>query len=592
MNNSKLTLTSKAIAAVTLAVTIGGAPLRAATPAAGNVVPGEQRRWTVAFRARLEQAGGARPVEIDLGGDWISTVSAARPDEYDVMLQLANAGVSGLGSVPASQSDTFRQRLERPFWATYRADGSLASVYFYKDTDPGDRNLLQMIAAECQFVSSAADRQSWTATERDGGGQYTSAYRRDGDIVTKRKLNYLNSTGALRVSIDQSELRFTVSRGGDIAAVDGSDRVRLEASFGNSGALTAVTEVHLSFLRKAQAPESIDSLARALPALVGSPVETHKQDPEAVRARLDRQLIDGRSTESLLNAALPETLKSGEDQAIGDRLAALFRQRVEAVAAAVEFVRRNGPIKKITDALGVAATPGAVDGLGVIARDRTSPRPLRIDALTALMLNQHPSAEALRVPASLMDDGDAVVAAAARVSGGALARAGRSSHPEEAAGIDAALFARYRQSHDTVERCDLLAALGNSAGDSSAPAVEEALHDPHDAVRSAAAAALRLLPGPEIDGLLANAIAGDRDAEVRASAIFAAGFRRPIGPKLVEALTHAARTDSAEHVRVAAITLLQQNVQVVPNLAETLTWVAEHDDRPAVRRLAEEALKK
>src|SRR5580700_9869613 len=118
MNNSKLTLTSNAIAALALAVTIGGAPLlRAANPAAG-----EQRRWTVAFRARLEQAGGARPVEIDLSGDWVSTVSGTRPDEYDVMLQFSNVRLNGTNNVPAAQSEPFRQRLERPFWATYRAD--------------------------------------------------------------------------------------------------------------------------------------------------------------------------------------------------------------------------------------------------------------------------------------------------------------------------------------------------------------------------------------------------------------------------------------------------------------------------------------
>jgi hypothetical protein len=589
MNNTKLTLQSKAIATVALAAVIGGAPLRAAAPS-GNVVPGEQRRWTVAFRARLEQAGGARPVEIDLSGDWVSTVSAVRPDEYDVMLQLANARLSGLDSVPATQSEQFRQRLERPFWATYRADGSLASVYFYKDTDPGDRNLLQMIATECQFVNTAADRQSWTAIERDGAGRYTAEYRREADAVTKHKLNYLDSAGAIRISIDSSEMRFTVDPDGEIAGLDGGNRVRLEAAFGKSGALAAITEVHLGSWHKGQAPSEIGSLARALPGLIGSPVQTHKQDPEAVRARLDSQLLDGRTTESLLSAALPGNAQ--EDPSIGDRLAALFRQRPEAPAAAIELLRGNGPVKKITDALGTAGTPAAIGALSVIARDRSLPRPLRIDALTALMLNQQPTAEALRVPPSLMDDGDAAVAAAARISGGALARAGRASHPEEAAGIDAALLTRYRLSRDVKERCDLLAALGNSAGDAAAVAIEQALHDTDDAVRSAAAGALRLLSVPEIDGLLANAIASDRDAEVRASAIFAAGFRRPMSPKLVEALTHAAKTDGAEHVRVAAITLLQQNAPVVRNLTETLAWIAEHDEKPAVRRLAQETLKK
>jgi hypothetical protein len=590
MNNTKLTLTSSAIAALALAVAIGGAPLRAAAPVAGNVASGEQRRWTVTFLARLEQAGGARPVEIDLSGDWLSTVSAARPDEYDVMLQLANVRLNGTNSVPAAQSEQLRQHLERPFWVTYRADGSLAAVYFYKDTDPGDRNLLQMVATECQFVNAPADRQSWTAIERDGVGRYTAAYRRDGNVVTKHKLNYTDSAGAIRVSIDSSEMRFTVDRDGAIESVDGSNRVRLEAAFGKSGALAAITEMHLSSLHRAQAPEMIGGLARALPEVVGSPVQTHKQDPEVVRARLDSQLLEGRTTDSLLRAALPGN--APEDQTIGDRLAALFRQRPESPAAAVELLRRNGPVMRITDALGTAGSPAAIAALGVIACDRALPRPLRIDALTALMLNQHPSARALRVPTSLMDDGDAAVASAARISGGALARAGREGHPEEAASIDAALVARYRQAHDAKERCDLLAALGNSAGDAVAPVIEEALHDPEDAIRSAAAAALRLVSGAGIDGLLANIITGDRDAEVRASAIFAAGFHRPIGPRLVQSVTHAAKTDPADQVRVAALTLLQQNAAVVSNLAETLAWVAEHDAKPGVRRLAQDALKK
>jgi len=596
MNNTKLTLTSNVIAALALAVTIGGAPLLCAA----NPTPGEQRRWTVAFSARLEQAGGARPVEIDLAGDWVATVSDVRPAEYDVMLQLANARLSGTGSVPASQTEPLRQRLERPFWATYRADGSLAAVHFYRDTDPGDRNLLQMVAAECQFVTAPADRQSWTVEERDGAGRYTAVYSRESaGFVMKHKVDYLHadgapgdSAGAVRISIDRSEMRFTLDREGDIAALDANNRVRVGAAFGNAEALTAITGTHLASLRKSHAPELIGSLARALPEVVSSGVQTHKQDPATVRARLDSQLLEGRANESLLHAALPGVLKTGEDPSLGDRLAALFRQRAEAPAAAVDLLRTAGPVRKITDALGTAGSPAATAALGIIARDRSFPRPLRIDALTALMLNQRPSAEAMRVPVSLMDDGDATVASAARISGGALARAGRAGQPDEAGAIDAALAMRYRQAHDAKELCDLLAALGNSAGDSAAPLIEEALHDPRDAVRSAAAGALRLVSGPEIDGLLSAAIANDRDPEVRASAIFAAGFHHPIGQRVLDSLVRAAKTDPAEQVRVAALTLLQQNASVVPNLAETLAWVAEHDAKPGVRRLAQDALKK
>ncbi len=596
MKNMKLTnITLNATFTMVLAVTICGAHLvRAAAP----IAPGEQRRWALEFRARLEQGAG-RPIEFDLSGDWISTVSAVRPDEYDVMLQVANARVSGGQNVPVSQSEQLRHGLERPFWGTYRRDGSLVTVHFYKDTDPGDRNLLQMVATESQFVIAPADRQSWTVLERDGAGQYQAVYRRDSaNAVIKHKLNYTETneagkaTSAVHTAIDQSEIRFTLDRDGGVATLDASNRVRLAVSSGSSGQLTAVTETHLAGLRTGQAPETIGSLTRAMREVVSSPVRTHETDPETVRARLDGQLLEGRTTESVLSAALPWAAKAGEDQLVGERLAALFRHRPETSAAALDLLRKTGANKRITDALGAAGSPTAVGVLAVIASDRALSRPLRIDALTAFIVMQHPSVEAMRAPAALLDDDDASVASAARITSGALARAGREAHAEEAGKIDAALVMRYPKARDTKELGDLLAALGNSAGASAVPVIESALGDPREAVRSAAVGALRLADGPEIDGLLATAIAKDRDPEVRASAIFAAGFHHPMGSKLVASLVQSAKTDPAEHVRVAAVNLLVKNAKAVPDLAGTLTWVAQHDPKPGVQRLAQQALEK
>jgi hypothetical protein len=80
--------------------------------AAARAVPGEQRRWALDFRTRLEQPGG-RPIEIDLSGDWVSTISAVRPGEYDAALQLANACIKGdLGnSATTDAGEKLRQRL-------------------------------------------------------------------------------------------------------------------------------------------------------------------------------------------------------------------------------------------------------------------------------------------------------------------------------------------------------------------------------------------------------------------------------------------------------------------------------------------------
>jgi len=592
MDNTNLTTVRlMAIATMAVVVTAGAPVLRAATIA----VPGEQRRWALDLRVRLEQPGGERPIEIDLAGDWVSTISAVRSGEYDAALELANARIrGGAGSPPADAVARFEQRLARPFWATYREDGGLLAVHFFRDVNPSDRNLLQTIATETQLVHGGPDRLAWTVLERDGAGEYLAIYNRAGpNMVMKRKVKYVYTDGApgvpadgVRVDVDQSELHFSLDPDGGILALDGSNRVRMSVPFGDAGQLAAITETHLAGLRRNQAPELIGSLARALPEVASSPVVTHKPDPRQLRAGQDERLLEGRTTESLLAAAMSK----GDDHLLSDRLAALFRRRPEAPAAALAVLRKNGPRKRITDALGSAGSPAAIETLGVIAQDRTAPRPLRIDALTAFILVHDPSPMAMRLPAALLDDDDARVSSAARIVSGALARAGRRTHPAEAETIDASLIARYRKAREVAELSDLLAALGNSIGASALNVIEEALGDFREPVRAAAVRALRLADGPEIAGLLSAAITTDHDPGVRTAAIFAASFRHPMGPVLGEALVRTAKADPVDYVRGDAITLLRQNPDASPRIAETLAWIAGHDTKPGVRRLAQEAL--
>jgi hypothetical protein len=527
---------------------------------------GIQRRWTLSLRVRLEQPG-ARPAGIDLGGDWTSTVTAVRPGEYDAALELVG------------------QALRLPvFWATYRDDGTLLALHFFKDTSPDDRNLLQMIAAGTQFVRPNPGRPLWTALERDGAGSYLALYHQpEPDLVLKRKVKYVHTDGVtdapgrLQIDVDQSELRFSLDVDG-IVSLDAIDRARIGVAFGSVGRLTAVTEIHLINRRVARVPALIGSLTRALPQVVSSPVMTQKMDPEQARAQHDDRLLEGRTTESLLESAQP------------DHLAALFRRRPQAPAAAVTYLRKNGLRQPIADALASAGSPAAIEALASIARDRAAPGSMRVGVLTALILVKHPGPEAKQIAVALLDDKDPEVERAASMVSGALARAARAEHPVEADALDAALIARYRKASETPELCDLLAAFGNSVGPLVLPLVQEALRDPRGPVRAAAARALRLAAGDQVDRLLAATITYDRDPSVRAAAIFAASFRHPLAPAFGEALVHLAREDPVEYVRSEAVTLLRQNYAAFPRVGETLAWVAEHDAKPGVRRLAREAL--
>ena len=585
LGNAKLRMTA-ALAAVIL---ISAPAVRAAGVAA---TPGEQRRWALHFRVRLDQPGIQKPVQVDLTGDWISTVTDVRSDDYDAALQLANAHLTGAGggSVPSDALEQTQQRLSRRFWATYRKDGALLAVHFFKDVSPSDRNLLQMIATEAQLVCPDRGESVWRVIERDGAGSYLAIYNRtEPFVVVKRKVKYLDTVGPanrIRVDMDPSESRFSLDADGGILTLDGSDRARMGMPLGDGGQLAATIETRLSGLRASSAPELIGSLARALPDVVSSPIVTYQPDPAQARAQRDSRLLEGRGTGSLLQAAMSKEA----DPTLPDRLAALFRQRPESAAAAIELLRKNGSCQPIADALASAGSPAALQALATLSRDPVLPRLLRMGALIALIRIQQPRPEAMRIPAVLLDDVDIQVKSAARMVSGALARAGRAEYPADSDKIDQALIARYRKSREVPELTDLLAAMGNSVGPAIVPVIEEALRDSRSLVRAAAARGLRLATGPDVDRLLSLTIASDSDPSVCAAAIFSAGFRRPLGPLIGEALVRAAREASADYVRSDAVNLLRQHPEASPRAVETLAWVAEHDSRPGVRRLAREAM--
>lgn len=556
---------------------------------------GEQLRYRLAFRLSLSQEHDARPIEVTLDGEWVTTVVAARPGEYDVACEVAGARVGGGSEVqPAAEAmEALRRRFERRFWVTYRDDGVALGVHFPKDVAPGDRNLLQMIPTETQLVLPAGGAPRWTALERDGAGVYLAAYQRvDPSHVVKRKLKYtdVESAGAaaeaLTIDLDTSERRYTLDGAGHVLAFEGSDRVRITMALGPGGQLGVRSSTRLSDGRLASAPELVGSLAGQRADVDDAPIRAHEVDPQVLRKERDQRLLEGRSTEALLDAAV--ATGAGADPLLPSRLAALFRERPEAIAAAVTRVRERPAARSIIEALATAGTAPALEALSSLAHDASIPAGSRINVLSSLALLAHPSANAMRVPADLYDDADPKLRQAARLIGGALASAGRADLPAEAESIDRALIERYRRATALPEREELIGALGNSVGPTVLPVLADALHDARPELRVAAARALRLAEGPDTDRQLIEALTSDRDPRVRAAAIFAAGFRS-FDPYL-DALARAATDDPIDYVRSASVGLLKQHLVVSPKIRGVLERVAGHDPKPAVRRLASEAL--
>jgi HEAT repeat protein len=586
--------TLKSFAFSLVAVAAATASAFAAAPSAVNL--GDQSRWSLDFRVRLEQQS-APSVEIHVTGDWVWTVVALRPGEYDTQLQIDDVRFTadGMKKPTAPSLEDLRLRLSRPFWATYRADGGLLAIHFFRDANPSDCNLLQMIATELQLVQPDSERASWAAQERDGAGEYSALYARPQvDRILKKKLKYFYLDGmagaaanSVRVVIDESSVTFSMAPNGGVQLVDGTSRMHIDLALGPADQLTIVTEIHLRNRRAVQAPDLIGSLARSLPNVVSSAIVTHTPSPAEVQAEADTRLLEGHATESLLAEAFAD---HPTDTALSARLTAAFRRRPEAASDAVILLTMMGAQKRVTDALAAAGSPAAVAALATIARNSSLDENLRVDTIVAFVQMQHPTAEAMRVPVDLMNDSNPAIQSAARMISGALARAGHPEHPAEADAIDTSLVALYRRARTAREKVDVLGALGNSVGPLVVPVIVEALHDSDASVRGAAARALRLAPGSDVDRLLANVMTSDSDPAVRANAIFAARFRRPLPAPLVDALLHEATGDSIVYVRSDAVALISLNPRASADISETLARIADSDSNTGIRRQAREAL--
>jgi hypothetical protein len=292
----------------------------------------------------------------------------------------------------------------------------------------------------------------------------------------------------------------------------------------------------------------------------------------------------GRSPADRIGDLFATVATGQEGDGLPTRIEAVLRRDDAAVRAARSFVHGDKATRLIVDALAAAGTPAAQDALCDLVRDRGLPRHVRAETVASLALVRRPTAATMTEVAELIRGGDPDLVAPTLFLAGSIARAGRADHPVEAAAIEKVVLAQSARARGGDELVEALAALGNLGSPAVLPRLRTALASRDPRVRAAGARALRLVPDPEADRLLATTLRRDHDATVRAAAIFAAGFRK-LEP-LVDALADTAETEPVAYVRGNAVTLLAHHRHVSPRAGSALAFVARHDPKPDLRRLA------
>jgi hypothetical protein len=552
---------------------------------------GQRYSWKASFRAELQGDKGAQPGAASLTGEWRNTVVAVRRDGYDVRYELADVRIDPNGGPPVSATELrlAQERLQKPFWISCGLDGSLQTVHFLKEVSASDRNLLQAMATEAQFVQADATRAVWTSRESDGGGSYLAIYQRQGSShVRKKKLKYLDADSSeasqsLRLAIDESEVVFAFTSDGAISAVDGVQRIRMSLSGVKGNSLIARFEIHLSDLHRSSESVSAEHLGIAA-GVDDLPITTHESDRRISEAEMDSQLLTGQSNEQILSSA------TRADAVAERKLAAMFRRRPESISIALGKIADDTAGQAIASALAEASTEQSFKALSQVAHDESRPIAIRMRSLMAIEGIRKPTVEAMRSPSGLLDNHDPQIRNAARLASGALARAGREIHSGEADEIEAELVARFSRAATVEEKKEFLTALGNSAGPRARATFIDVLRDEREDLRTSAVRGLRLIPGDAIDTLLAATAKEDASAKVRGAALFAISFRLPLSDALWDAVLNAARSDSSELVRNRAISMLRNDASRRAETENALQWVAEHDPAEAVRRVARDSL--
>lgn len=598
-------------------------PLAEIAPAGASWTVGKRSAFRLTLTSALAFGDQANKFDFTVTGNLMVVPTVASGRHSSLFMIVEKAGIQSRTPDPERQFQAIAEQLSKHGCFVEISNGQVTELRFTPDLPPMVVNVYRTIAAAIQVTVPASQRDHFEIKERDGTGEYTAAYDGAGDHVwSKHKLSYSKllgkSTGSsastftgILPQVQSSKGEIQLAENGRLLRVNVRDELKIR---GAQVPVNSTTEVKLDADEVSDSAPVQDwrTLGQRLTRLGADEPYVQAADSQAMSNSMDDARINGQTFEAVVDKlratavsrqaaarvnAANGTGKASDAAVIAQQetgqfvaLAAMFRRRDSDVGKAVKRLRSDGVVADtLVDALSSSGSPAAHRALAELLTAKDIDPKLRQRALGGLALTPRPSPIAIQALKGEL--GRQPFSASALFGLGSYARfygANGDSAQEKALGE--LLIERLKNTDDIVPRIVVtLQAIANSGYSGALTDVTQRLTDRRAPVRAAAIRAVQFMPGPQVDQLVANTIATDKETEVSVSALAAAKVRKP-SDILVQALTNAARAAREPKVRYESVELLTQWSKERADVRDVIQRVATSDSEETIRKLAQSAL--
>ncbi|WP_241757796.1 HEAT repeat domain-containing protein [Myxococcus landrumensis] len=539
-----------------------------------------------------------------LQGEWDVGVVSVKSDAVLLRIQLRpstfTVDVEGQGPLAPEAHQAMMVAVALPFFVTRDARGAVTLTHFERGVDELTRGLLRSVVAFSQFVVDGVPAERWSTEEQDTSGQYVARYehaearryRKHKEVytavATPEGLQPLKDSPRMSVS---GAITFELTEDAWLQQLQVREQLKVDPGEGLPR-VKNLTELTLRLLERRFEPTLADAFA-ARAAFLNTSMLASFQGPAPDPLAHHRQVLGSRKLEDILAdlRALPVDEKARDEARTRalEQLRALLTLRPEEAARIPALLRAKDlspqAASAMLGALSAASTPESLRALASVTGDTALTTDVRMDAVSALGMAESPLREGVDTLRQLARSEDARLRGTATLAMGNAALHLNGADARGAEALVQELENDYRAAKDAEARALLLRSLGNTRAPAALDTIADALRSDSVRVREAAMVALRGIPGPDADRLLAERLVNDAVAEVRRGAVFACGFR-PLEPLLLPVLGQALREDASDGVRSDIVHLLGQHRGTTPGALALLRWASQNERHPEIRRMA------